>query len=91
MPTPNPANDPHGWWDNTIDLHPPSNDEVAELMDKTRATFKAVGHFLIDSTPPGPDLTVALRALKDASQYAIANIACNQGDIPQTGQLTTSG
>jgi hypothetical protein len=61
---PNVQTDPAGWWDNTIDLHPPSNDEVAETMDRTRASFKELGHQLIADLPPGPD--------------AIAAIACNQ-------------
>ena len=74
----NPATDPEAWWSNQIDLHPPKNGVVADVMDQTRATYKAVGLFLIRNTPPGPDLTVALRALKDASQAAIGNIACNQ-------------
>lgn len=85
----NPATDPAAWWDNQIDLHPPSTPEVADLMDQTRATFKAVGLFLIRRTPPGADLTVALRALKDASQAAIGNIACHQDEIPAPdGQIT---
>lgn len=78
MTAPNPATEPARWWDNSIDLHPPKNETVAGEMDNVRAAFKAVGHMLIERTPPGPDLTVALRALKDASQAAIGNIACNQ-------------
>lgn len=74
----NPATDPHDWWDNQIDLHPPKNPHVAQTMDLIRGKFKELGHDLITYTPPGPDLTVALRALKDASQAAIGNIACNQ-------------
>ena len=74
----NPATDTAAWWDNQIDLHPPKNQNVAATMDTVRSEFKALGHTLIDITPPGPDLTVALRALKDASQAAIGNIACNQ-------------
>ena len=87
----NPATDPIAWWDNQITLHPPVDADVADLMDRTRSTFRAVGLFLIRNTPPGPDLTVALRALKDASQAAIGNIACNQDAIPEQGQITTSG
>lgn len=75
---PNPATDPLEWWDNQIDLHPPKNDVVATTMDTIRGEFKELGHTIIAMTPPGPDLTVALRALKDASQAAIGNIACNQ-------------
>lgn len=76
--SPNPITDPQDWWDNLIDLHPPQADGAATAMDDVRASFKALGRLLIAITPPGPDLTVALRALKDASQAAIANIACNQ-------------
>jgi len=79
---PNPQTDPAGWWDNLVDLHPPKDAEVAGLMDRTRAHFKDLGHFLIATSPPGPDLTVALRALKDACQAAIGNIACHQDEIP---------
>lgn len=78
MTAPNPATDPTAWWDNQIDLHPPSNPAVAMAMDTVRAGFKQLGHEVIALTPPGPDLTVALRALKEASTAAIANIACNQ-------------
>lgn len=78
MTAPNPATDPVAWWNNQIDLHPPSSPEVAEAMDTIREAFKHVGHLVIQVTPPGPDLTVALRALKEASQAAISNIACNQ-------------
>lgn len=83
MTAPNPATDPAAWWDNLVDLHPPSSPEVAELMDSIRDQFKRLGHNLIGTTPAGPDLTVALRALKDAGQYAIANIACHQDSIPE--------
>lgn len=75
---PNPQTDPAAWWENLIDLHPPSNDEVRLAMDDIRRRFKELGHAIIQFTPPGPDQTVALRALKDAAQAAIANIACNQ-------------
>lgn len=74
----NPATDTAAWWDNQIDLHPPKDQRVAEVMDFVRSNFKSMGYLLIETTPPGPDLTVALRALKDASQAAIGNIACNQ-------------
>lgn len=78
----NPAIEPDAWWDNQITLHPPKNEDVAALMDETRDRFKTLGFFLIVNTPSGPDLTVALRALKDASQAAIGNIACNQDHWP---------
>ena len=78
MTAPNPATDPHEWWANQIELHPPSSPQVATVMDLIRNEFNALGRKLIDETPPGPDLTVALRALKEASQAAIGNIACNQ-------------
>lgn len=78
----NPANDPHAWWDNQIELHPPKNDTVAGVMDAVRGKFSGLGHVLIDELPPGPDLTVALRALKEASTYAIGAIACNQEHYP---------
>lgn len=74
----NPATDAAAWWDNQIDLHPPKNENVARAMDEVRAAFKDLGHVVIEMTPPGPDLTVALRALKEASMAAIGNIACNQ-------------
>ncbi len=78
MTAPNPQTDPYGWWDNLIDLHPPQTDLVRGCMDEVRYEFKKLGVRLIETTPPGPDLTVALRALKDACQHAIANMACHQ-------------
>lgn len=74
----NVATDPITWWENQITLHPPITSHVAEIMDLVRNQFAELGRLVIEVTPPGPDLTVALRALKDASQAAIANIACNQ-------------
>lgn len=70
--------DPAPWWDNLIDLHPPENIRVAEAMDTVRAGFKELGHTLIDTLPPGADLTLALRELKAASATAIGAIACAQ-------------
>lgn len=81
-PTPNPATDPRAWWENLIDLHPPKSPQVATAMDITRARFRRLGLELISLLPPGPDLTGALRSLKDASQHAIACIACNQDHWP---------
>lgn len=78
MTTPNVQTDPKGWWSNQIDLHPPKNEHVAAVMDEVRASFKKLGLDLIDMLPSGPDLTVALRALKEASQSAIGAIACDQ-------------
>lgn len=78
MSTLNPATDPREWWENQIDLHPPQTDAARDAMDEIRARFKDLGFHIITITPPGPDLTVALRALKEASQAAIGNIACNQ-------------
>lgn len=88
MTAPTPQSDPHAWWDHLVSLHPPESPRVLDLMDLVRNQFKALGHLLIVETPPGADLTVALRALKDACQYAIANIACHQDELPPTGQLT---
>jgi hypothetical protein len=78
----NPATDPFAWWLNQIELHPPQDDDVAEVMDTVRGRFKDLGTDLIGLLPPGPDLTVALRALKEASQAAIGCIACNQDELP---------
>lgn len=75
---PNPVTETSAWWENLIDLHPPKNEVVAQIMDDTRAMFKVAGEWMIENLPPSPDLTVALRSLKDASQHAIATIACNQ-------------
>jgi hypothetical protein len=75
---PNPATDPHNWWDNQITLHPPTSEAVTNAMDHVRAGFKELGHTIIAYCPPGPDVTVALRELKAASALAIGAIACDQ-------------
>lgn len=72
----------HGWWDHQISLHPPANEMVARRMDDVRAGFRDLGHHLVDLLPSGPDRTVALRALKEASMHAIGCLAVNQGDLP---------
>lgn len=81
MTAPDIRIDPKGWWSNQIDLHPPKNEEVAHRMDFIRKEFKHLGLHIIALTPAGPDQTLALRALKEASMYAIGCIACNQGDL----------
>lgn len=81
MTAPNVATDPHAWWDNQIELHPPKDDDVARRMDAVRNRFQMLGHVLVEQLPPGPDLTIALRALKEASMHAIGAIACNQEDL----------
>lgn len=73
-----PATDPMEWWRNTIDLHPPETPEVGKVMDNVRGWFRSLGEMMIEELPPGPDLTVALRALKEASMHAIGAVACNQ-------------
>lgn len=78
MAAPSPQTNVTEWWDNLISLHPPKDALVRRAMDEVRGEFAALGALLIRETPPGPDLTVALRSLKDACQDAIANIACNQ-------------
>lgn len=77
----NPATEPTPWWLNQIDLHPPKDEGVADRMDRVRSGFRWLGLDLIDELPPGPDLTIALRALKEAAMHAIGAIACNQDDL----------
>lgn len=74
----NPATETRDWWDNLISLHPPKDEAVARTMDVVRSEFRDLGFTLIEELPPGPDLTVALRALKKAANDAIGAIACNQ-------------
>lgn len=53
---------------------------VAQTMAGLRADFWSLGLRVADETPPGPDQDVAIRALADACQATIANLARNSPD-----------
>jgi len=68
----------HGLVDHLFYLQSPRNDQVAVTMDTIRAAFIALGHRVVESTPEGPDQTVAIRKLHEALMAAIGCIALNQ-------------
>lgn len=70
----------HGLVDRLLTLHPPEGRDTADLMDATRARFIDLGHTIVNTTPEGPDQTIAIRKLHEACMAAIAAIACNQDD-----------
>lgn len=75
----------HGLVDHLLRYAKPEIEGTTEIMEEIRADFIALGHKIVDQTPAGPDLTVALRDLHRACMSAIANIALNQDayrDVP---------
>jgi hypothetical protein len=71
-------NQGHGLVDRIFPLHSPRSKAVGEQMDYIRGMFTHLAHDVAEYTPPGPDQTLAIRALHDAMQKAIGNIANNQ-------------
>lgn len=63
---------------NWFAYHPPTSDEIRDAHERVRAEFWALAASMNGLLPEGPDKTVALRAIRDASMQANAAIACAQ-------------
>jgi hypothetical protein len=63
---------------NWFAYHAPSGPEIVAAHERVREEFGALAASMNDLLPEGPDKTVALRAIRDASMQANAVIACAQ-------------
>lgn len=68
--------------DNLFSHHPPKGNQVERYND-IREAGRLFAQVVVDSTPPGPDQSVAIRKIREAVMTANAAIACGEvDDIP---------
>lgn len=61
-----------------LSLHPPRDADTGSRMDTVRASAMGFASALIDVCPESRELSLALTALEEATQWAIGAIARNQ-------------
>ena len=60
---------------NRFGYHPPKDDATIKRHELVRAGLLGVGLVLVDTVPPGRELSLALTALEEAMMWANAGIA----------------
>lgn len=66
--------DLHDRMEHDLTNHPPTPEQV-ERMERLRDHAKGFAHELINSCPPGRELSVALTSVEQACMYGVAAIA----------------
>lgn len=61
--------------ENDFMYHPPRDEEMVMAYTDLRERFKALAHVLIDTVPPGRELSLALTKLEEAVMHANSGIA----------------
>ena len=61
-----------------LSLHPPGDAGVGHRMDVVQANARSFANVVIDVCPESRELSLALTALEEATQWAIGAIARNQ-------------
>lgn len=70
----------HELLEQVLGYHKPKDERVVNMIEKIRTHFLNFGHFLIEETPGGPDMTIAIRKLHDAQQAFIYNLVAHQDE-----------
>lgn len=70
--------DLHARVEHDLSLHSPKSPETALVLDDLRAAGKRLAHFIVDSTPGCREQSLALTAVEEATQWAIAAVVRNQ-------------
>lgn len=64
--------------ENWFSYHQPTSSEIVDAHQRVRNAFMFLAKEMNALLPEGPDKTVTLRAIRDASMQANATIACAQ-------------
>lgn len=67
-------------WDHRVVHHPPRTEAVVQAHTRARALIGQVGHDLLDTVPPCPEVEKMLDALELALMHANAAIARRHPD-----------
>jgi hypothetical protein len=61
--------------DRRLDYHPPTPEQVP-IYEAMRPEFKRLVEFVVETTPPGREQSVAITFIEDAQMWANKAIAC---------------
>jgi hypothetical protein len=75
---------------NWFAYHPPSTPDIVVAHEFVRERYGSLAQYMNSLLPEGPDKTVALRAIRDASMQANAAIACAQKLHPEAESVLNS-